>query len=136
MSDEALGLIQRAAGLRSEKPLSDRRGFAPSKAWDELEDTGHAAEPPPSSTTENEDVSPAGIFRVAWRYKFTLVGMTLLLIALAAAVILAMPSIYVPEALIVVGNREASSPQLRTGTDSFPPLADTATVQTEMEILR
>jgi succinoglycan biosynthesis transport protein ExoP len=136
MSDEALGLIQRAAGLLSEKPLSDRRGFGPSKAWDEFEDTGHVAEPPPSSTIENEDVSPAGIFRVAWRYKFTLVGMTLLLIALAAAVILAMPSIYVPEALIVVGNREASSPQLRTGTDSFPPLADTATVQTEMEILR
>jgi hypothetical protein len=93
-------------------------------------------EPPPSGIIDNEDVSPAGILRVARRYKFALIGTTLSLTALAAAVILAMPPIYAPEAFVVIGNREASVPQLRTGADSFPPLADSATVQTEMEILR
>src|SRR5262249_2484170 len=83
-----------------------------------------------------DDVSPAGILRVAWRYKYTLVGTTLLLTVVAAAVILAMPAVYVPEALVVIGNREARAPQLRTGANGFPPLAGTATVQTEMEILR
>jgi capsular exopolysaccharide synthesis family protein len=90
----------------------------------------------PSATIENENASPADLFRVAWRYKYTLIGTTLLLMAAAAAVIRAIPPVFVPEALVVIGNREASVPQLRTGANSFPPLADTATVQTETEILR
>jgi succinoglycan biosynthesis transport protein ExoP len=90
----------------------------------------------PPVTIENENVSPAGVFRVAWRYKYTLIGTTLLLMAAAAAVIGAMPRVFVPEALVVIGNREATVPQLRAGENSFPPLADTATVQTETEILR
>src|SRR6516225_9507653 len=136
MSDEALGLIQRAAGLLSQGPTPDAGAFAHSKRRDEFVVSDQVVEPLPSGTIENEDVSPAGIFRVAWRYKVTLVGTTLLLTVVAAAVILAMPAVYVPEALVVIGNREASVPQLRTGANSFPPLADTATVQTEMEILR
>jgi len=146
MSDEALGLIQRAAGLLSQGPTPDPGAFAQSKRRDEFATSDFvtsdfvasdpAVEPSPSGTIENEDVSPAGILRVAWRYKFTLVGTTLLLTVVAAAVILAMPAVYVPEALVVIGNREASVPQLRTGANGFPPLADTATVQTEMEILR
>jgi polysaccharide biosynthesis transport protein len=121
MSDEALGL----SGV-----------FAQSRLREEFTEPEAAVGPMPSVAIENEDVSPAGIFRVAWRYKYTLIGTTLLLMAAAAAVILAMPPVYVPEALVVIGNREASVPQLRTGANSFPPLADTATVQTEMEILR
>lgn len=136
MSDEALGLIQRAAGLLSQKSLPNRGAFEQGRPRDEFEEPGAVVEPLPSGTIDNEDVSPAGIFRVAWRYKFTLIGTTLLLLAVAAAVILAMPPVYIPEALVVIGNREASVPKLRTGSDSFPPLADTATVQTEMEILR
>lgn len=127
MSDEAFGLIQRAAGLLlSQKPT--RAG--------EFAAADPVVEPLPSATIENEDVSRAGIFHVAWRYKFTLIGTTLLLTVVAAAVIFPMPAVYVPEALVVIGNREASVPQLRTGANGFPPLADTVTVQTEMEILR
>jgi uncharacterized protein involved in exopolysaccharide biosynthesis/cellulose biosynthesis protein BcsQ len=136
MSDKALGLIQRAAGLLSQKPTPDRGAFDQGRAREEFAAPDPTAEPLPSGVIENEDVTPAGIFRVAWRYKFTLIGTTLLLTALAAAMILAVPPVYVPEALVVIGNREASAPQLRTGANSFPPPADTATVQTEMEILR
>ena len=131
MSDEAANLVQRAAGLVGQTPPSDPGGEVFDKSWA----SDAAAQRLPFSTVDYEEVSPVGIFRVAWRYKFTLIATTLLLITLAAAVILPMPAIYVPEALVVVGNREASLPQLRTGADAYPPLADTATVQTEMEIL-
>lgn len=131
MSDEAPKLVQRAAGLLHQKPPPDHGDGVFDKNWE----SDAVVDPRPFATLDNEEVSPAGIFRVAWRYKFTLIGTTLLLIALAAAVILPMPAIYAPEALVVVGNREASLPQLRTGAGAYPPLADTATVQTEMEIL-
>jgi polysaccharide biosynthesis transport protein len=142
MSDEALGLIQRAAGLLRQGPTPNAGAFPQGKHHhDEFVTPNFVASSDQvglsgSGTIENEDVSPAGILRVAWRYKYTLVGTTLLLTVVAAAVILAMPAVYVPEALVVIGNREASAPQLRTGANGFPPLADTATVQTEMEILR
>src|ERR1700687_4186665 len=99
MSDEALGLIQRAAGLLSQKPTRASGAFAQSRPREEFAAPDPVVEPLPSATIENEDVSPAGICRVAWRYKFTLVGTTLLLTVVATAVILAMPAFYVPEAL-------------------------------------
>jgi succinoglycan biosynthesis transport protein ExoP len=136
MSDEALGLIQRAAGLLGQRPTPDPEAVARSRRRDEFVTSDQVVDPLPSGTIENEDVSPAGIFRVAWRYKFTLIGTTFVLTVVAAAVILAMPPVYIPEALVVIGNREARLPQLRTDANSLPPLADSATVQTEMEILR
>jgi len=136
MSDEALGLIQRAAGLLGQRPTPDPEAVARSRRRDEFVASDQVVEPLPSGTIENEDVSPAGIFRVAWRYKFTLIGTTFVLTVVAAAVILAMPPVYIPEALVVIGNREARVPQLRTDANFLPPLADSATVQTEMEILR
>jgi polysaccharide biosynthesis transport protein len=85
---------------------------------------------------ESEDVSPRYILRALRRYKFTLIGSTLLFILVAAVGIFMITPLYVSEALVVVGNREATVPQPKTDPSAFRPLADTATVQTEMEILR
>ena len=121
MSEEALGLIERAAGLLSQKAPADGGVVAQSRDRKEFTEPEATIGQMPSVTIENENVSPAGVFRVAWRYKYTLIGTTLLLMTAAAAVIGAMPRVFVPEALVVIGNREATVPQLRAGGNSFPP---------------
>src|SRR5258708_7782946 len=107
MSDEALGLIERAAGLLGQRRMSQDKVSAGSKTPGQLSEFDARVYPVPSGVVEHEDVSPGGILREIWRYKLTLIVSTLLFIAVAAAVIFMITPLYVPEALIVVGNREA-----------------------------
>jgi succinoglycan biosynthesis transport protein ExoP len=136
MSDDALGLIERAAGLLGQRRMSHDAAHAGNRPPDQLPPLDARVYPIPSDIVESDDLNPGGILRAIWRYKVTFIVSTLLFIAVATVVIFTITPLYIPEALVVVGNREATVPQLKADSSGFRPLADTATVQTEMEILR
>jgi uncharacterized protein involved in exopolysaccharide biosynthesis/Mrp family chromosome partitioning ATPase len=156
MTQKADGLIERAAAFLPQRdaPAASAPGrpsgnagadaspqnerFAETRPHGQVPGFDTLVEPVPSDPVEGEDYNTIHLLRTVLRYKITLILSTLLFTIAAATIIFNLTPLYVAEALVVIGNREASVTQFGVKTDasSFRPLADTATVQTEMEILR
>ena len=130
MADEPIGLIGRAGAHLSWRELPQHpKGFS---------DVDSVVQPIPAGIVENEDASPMNLVRTLRRRKYTLIASTLLFFGAAAFVIYSMVPIYVGEALVVVGNRGPGIDriELRVDGNTAQMLADPATVQTEVDILR
>ena len=138
MSNEAIGLIERAATLLRRPGLPQDEAFPGPRAAAWQSGFESYPQPEPRPIIENEDVDPTSLFRRLWRRKFTLAGSTLLLLAVAAAAIYSLTPSYVAEALVVVGNGGPSiaADETKSEATAAQMLADPATVQTEVDILR